>query len=246
MSKKNLKNIFWGLIWIACAGLLIASATNNLVGVGFWSWVFTICFAASTITCLVKLDVTGTVFSAAFLIYIWADPLHIHLDFITLMIAAALISTGLSMLLKPFLKKHKHHGVIVINDKVINLGGKDEHKFTESSTVDTDADVNVNVRMGSATRYIQSSDFRHADIHVSIGDCKVYFDQATITADHAVIELNGSVGDVELYLPRTWQVQNHLDNFIGDMNTHGTPSEDGPLVVLTGTFKVGDVHIYYI
>jgi predicted membrane protein len=250
MSKKNLKNIFWGVFFLACAGLMFASATGNLIGVGFWSWVFTICFTASTISSLASLDVTGTVFSLAFLVIIWRSMLGIDtVSTWTILAVALLADIGLSMLLKPVLKrfKKKNHATIIINNKVIKVGGNKSHDQSASkATINTDADVTVDVKMGSATRYVQSSNFQHADINVNIGDAKIYFDQAQIVGDTAVIELNGSIGEVDLYFPSTWQVENQLNNFISDMNVHGQAATDGPTVVLTGTFKVGDVNIYYI
>lgn len=250
MSKKNIKNAGWGLVFIALAILILINANGTLPIFGIWSWGFTIVFGAAALNSLLTFEEDGLVFSLTVLAYIWREQLGLtHVSIWVFLGVALLIDYGLGLILHPLKKKskkHKHH-TIIINGK--NVSGSSQTVGDDMATT-ADADVTINTRMGSVTRYIQSTDFRYATINLSMGEAKVYFDKAQIAVDRAVVEVNGTIGDLALYFPKSWHVQNELGSVIGEINTHGTPDPDaattGPTVLLTGTFKIGDVNIYYI
>ena len=75
--------------------------------------------------------------------------------------------------------------------------------------------------MGSAIRYVQSANFQQATINVTMGDAKIYFDQASIVADQANISLNGSMGEIYLYVPKEWHTQIKLSSFITEVAETG-------------------------
>ncbi|KRM55858.1 LiaF domain-containing protein [Lacticaseibacillus sharpeae] len=249
MRNQTVKNIFWGVFFLAFAGLMFASATGNLIGVSFWAWVFTICFAGSAISSLLSLSITGTVFSLAFLVYIWRASLGVaSLSFWLTIGVAVLASIGLNILLAPLLRHHRRtrHIKIITNGKEFTFNKDKDPQPDVNPLATTDVDLKVNVKMGSATRYVQSTDFRHAQIKFMIGEAKIYFDQAQIKREPAIIEVEGSIGDLDLYLPHTWNVDNQIESYLCDMDTKGKPSADGPQVILMGNFKLGEITIHYI
>jgi len=59
--------------------------------------------------------------------------------------------------------------------------------------------------------------------------------------------LNGSIGDVSLYIPKEWDVQMNLSSIMADLGEKGlTPTKTGPKVFITGNFKLGDIEVYYV
>ncbi|MFD1440485.1 LiaF transmembrane domain-containing protein [Lacticaseibacillus hegangensis] len=254
METKQVKwgHWFWGLFFVVCAGILVLSQLGLFTyHLHFWTLVLVLILVAAAIKSLASLSFAGFSFSLAFLAMLFAKPLGIQqLVPWTVLGAALLLSIGLTLLFKP-LKKH-HFSVVTINDKHYTISelrqlqkeAKQAPSYVPSSE---SADVTVNVKLGSATRYVQQGDFRHAVIRTNLGDVKVFFDKATIINEPALIEVLGQMGDISLYIPRDWNVQPNLGNFAVDFTEKGeTPTKTGPLVVLAGDFKMGDVTIHYI
>ncbi|WP_422730443.1 LiaF transmembrane domain-containing protein, partial [Lactiplantibacillus pentosus] len=130
------KNWFWPIFLIASAVILITSQ------LGLFSYhlsLLTVFFTLILVACLGSslryLNMSGIVFSVAFLAIIYARPLGItRLVPWTILGAALLLSIGLSMLIRPryyrYHRSHYHHhehhrdteeNVGTINDDHVNL-----------------------------------------------------------------------------------------------------------------------------
>ena len=101
--KKN--NIYWGMIFIIMAALIVVNGLGLIEGVGVWSIIFTVLFGAALLDGIVRLQATTILFSLAFLAIVWSEQLHI--ESITpwpILFAALLGSIGINMI---FGKKNK-------------------------------------------------------------------------------------------------------------------------------------------
>lgn len=248
---RNRNGIFWGLFLLLSAAILVVSQLHLITYTfSFWTIVATILLAAVLIKSLVYYSIPGSVFSLAFLAILYAKPLGITaLVPWTILGAALLISIGLSMIFHPLIARHRpwisyrknfskgHHG------RFVNFDYNDD---PDVKTVD-DPDVNVYVKMGSSIRYVKSDDFNTANIDVSMGDAKVYFDNVKIN-DSATINVNVSLGGVELYVPRDWNILKGLDNNMGNISEVGDveADADSPDVAITGMISMGNLKIHYI
>jgi predicted membrane protein len=75
----------------------------------------------------------------------------------------------------------------------------------------------------------------------------VYFDNAKIQSGNAVINVDVSFGDVNLFIPRSWNVVNEVHVFLGDMKcSHNNVASDSPTVVIRGNISFGDTSIIYV
>ncbi|APX71727.1 hypothetical protein M5C72_00850 [Companilactobacillus allii] len=248
---RNRNGIFWGLFMLLSAGILVVSQMHLITYTfTFWTIVATIFLVAILIKSLVYFSVPGTVFSLAFMAILYAKPLGITAIVPwTLLGAALLVSIGLSMILNPLLSKHRpwnryyrHHN---------NWHGHSYHHGYDHE-VDVDnidiPDVNVSVKMGSSVRYVTSDYFKGANIDVSMGNAKVYFENVKID-DSAIININVSLGSVELYLPSHWNVVKELDNNnmsgIDDVGPIHS-SEDSPTVTIVGQATLSGITIHRI
>lgn len=246
---KNRNGIFWGLFLLLSAGILVVSQLHLITYTfSFWTIVATIFLVAMLIKSLVYFMVPGTVFSLAFLAILYAKPLHITAIVPWTVIGAAiLISIGLSLILRPFLMKHHpwmrygHHGGYNWHEQ----RGYDHN--IDVKTVD-ESDVDVTVKMGSSVRYVTSQDFKQADIDVKMGNAKVYFENVTVQ-DTATINVNVSLGGVELYVPRNWNIVKQIDNNnMSGISEEGKPvvTEDSPSITLRGYYSLAGLKICYI
>ena len=248
---RNRNGIFWGVFLLLSAAILVISQLHLITySFSFWTMVATIFLVAVLIKSAVYFSIPGTVFSLAFLAILYAEPLGITAIVPwTLLGAALLVSIGLSMIFRPLIAKHRpwinyrkgytkgHHGPFVKMDYTADPDVK---------TVD-DPDVNVYVKMGTSIRYVKSDDFNSANIDVSMGDAKVYFDNVKVH-DTATINVNVSLGGVELFVPRNWNVVKGLDNNMGAISEVGNPisDSDSPNVTVVGLVSLGNLKINYV
>lgn len=116
----------------------------------------------------------------------------------------------------------------------------------ESTSTINDDHVNLDLSLGNSIRYVHSENFRSADLNVSMAGAKIYFDDADIKEGRATINVDVSLGSLELYLPQTWQLQENLSNSMGHISSTGTPTTAGPGVILTGSVSLGELRIIYI
>ncbi|WP_261810193.1 LiaF transmembrane domain-containing protein [Levilactobacillus humaensis] len=242
------RNWFWGTFFVLAAGILIASQLGVLsYHIGFWTLLIAMFLVATFVGSLIQVSVTGMIFSLAFLAIIFAKPLGIvALVPWTILGAALLLSIGLSMIIKPRWRWHRniagwegHHGRGW--DKNFHHGYDDIKTVNESETI-------VDVNMSSSIRYLQSTDFKQAMIKVSMGNAKVYFDNVVLDEGGATIVVDGSLGGIELYLPRTWKVTSNVNTSLGVVEEKGIQesAEDGPQVTIQGDISLGSLNIIYI
>lgn len=252
---KNRNGIFWGLFLLLSAAILIVSQMHLITYTfSFWTIVVTIFLVAILIKSVIYFSIPGTVFSLAFLAIVYAKPLGITiLSPWTILGAALLISIGLSLIFRPLLMKHRpwmnhnyhqnfhrgHHGKFVDADF-------DVHEDPDVGTVN-DSEVNVYVKMGNSIRYVKSTDFTEANIDVTMGDAKVYFENVKVVGE-ADIYVNVSLGGAELYVPKEWNISKELDNNMGNIDEVGMPlvDEDSPIVHIHGLVSLGNLKISYI
>ena len=95
--KAKWSRIFWGVGLIAAAVFLVIDQLHLLpFTIGFWAIFWTVVFAASLITSIINKNLYGSIFSIAFLLIIYAKPLHIAaLAPWTILLVAFLISAGI-------------------------------------------------------------------------------------------------------------------------------------------------------
>lgn len=255
MNKHNYwQPWFWGVFLIACAGTLGASQLGWLpVHLGFWTILLTIILVGATIANLINLSIGGTIFGLAFLGMLYAKPLGISaLTPWTILAIALLLTIGLSLIFRPFQKRRwKRWASQHVSEHIeVHDGTHQDHvraHYSTSTGTDDESHVNFAVSLGSAVRYVQSPDFQSADISASLGEIKVYFDDATILGDSATITVSGTASQISLYIPRTWNTILDVQPMMGEVTEVGHSDHgDTPRVYINGGIKMGEVTVNYI
>lgn len=228
MKKER---IFWGLFFIVGAVFMIVSRLGMLGDIGVFSLLLTIFFAACLIKSAVHRNITGILFSAAFLCIIYAAPLGIEAVTPWPVLGAALLgSIGCEFLFHP--KKSYYHQYI--DDR-------------ESAETIEEAQMEFNASFSGSIKYVNSEDFQSANLHCSFGSLKVYFDNAVIQKEKAVINLDVSFSSAELYIPKEWTVVNQVNCAFAGLNEKNRNNSTGaPVVKLTGKVSFGGVEIIYV
>lgn len=231
--KKSFSRILLGVGFIAAAVLLVVNQLNLLdFRLGFMTIILGIIFLALVIKGLIDRSIYLTVFSLAFLVITFSKELHIEkmLSPMKILFIALLVAIGLSLLFT-----HSFRPKVIIDRE---LG---------DSTIEENSDnIVIDQHMGDTSRYVHSQNLKSIQINTSMSDVNVYLDDAKAAGDRVDVMLNASMGDVELFVPLSWQVENHLRTTLGDITFKGESNGGGPTLVLQGKSSMGDVTINYV
>jgi predicted membrane protein len=235
-----MKKLFWGLFFIVAGAFVIIDQLGGYTGIGLFSLICTIFLIPIFISSLFKLNFPGVLFSAAFLCIIYKEPLGIEkISNISILLTALLGSIGLSILF------HKHHHIYTS----CYIGGHNHRERVSEVVVNSpdEEEVNFNVNFGSSIKYVNSEDFKVANLRSSFGSMQVYFDNAKIKGDTATINIDASFSGVELYFPKEWKIVNKIDCTLGGVDIKNESRvETTKTVTLTGKVSLGAIEIIYI
>ena len=231
--------ILWGIALIVIAILAILGKLGYLGEVSVISIILTIFFVVIIVKSIHPVSFPGILFSLAFLGIIYDRQLGIEkLTPWTLLLAALLGSIGLSLIFY----SHDHR-----------YNGKRHFDFGDHNTDDVVIDkqdesmVHMNVSFGAATKYINSDDFKYAELDCRLGALVVYFTNAVIKDGKAEINLNAELSGIELYFPKEWNIINNLDCIIGGVDSNNAPSPTGEFTVyLNGRVNMSGIDITYV
>ena len=152
----------------------------------------------------------------------------------TVLIAALFGSIGLSMI---FPKKKK------ISYKKSNWSIQEG----ETIKVENEGNIKISSSFSGGTKFIKSDKFESAEITCKFSGLQVYFDNAVMAKDTAFLKLDISFSGVELYVPRSWHIENRTNVFLGGIEDekYGNVVYTNTLII-TGDVSLAGVEIHYI
>lgn len=232
MKKKD---IFWGLLFILAAVLIILNQFGFFVGVSMFEIVASVILVGIIIVSIKNINFWGILFPLAGICMIYAEEWNIT-DFTPwpALLTALLCSIGLSLVFRrPSFCVFHTHGDAMFGSNVSNE--------------QDDNVINCSANFGESMKYVNSDNFERANIKCSFGEVKVYFDKAQIPSGKADIYLDVSFGDAELFIPKTWKIVNDVHVFLGDMGEKNrNVGTDSPVVTIHGNISFGDASIIYV
>lgn len=229
------KNIFWGIIFILGAIILVVGKLGFLGNFNVITLAFTAFLVVTMIDSLFRLNYGGILFSIAFLCILYDKELGITaITPWTVLIAALFGSIGLSMI---FPKKKK------ISYKKSNWSIQEG----ETIKVENEGNIKISSSFSGGTKFIKSDKFESAEITCKFSGLQVYFDNAVMAKDTAVLKLDISFSGVELYVPRSWHIENRTNVFLGGIEDekYGNVVYTNTLII-TGDVSLAGVEIHYI
>lgn len=231
----NKERVFWGVLFILAGIFMIISKLGYLPHMNVFSLLLTVFLVVVIIKSLPKLNFSGILFPIAFICIIYDKQLGITaITPWTVLIAALFGSIGLSMI---FHKKIKW-----INHEY----NSEDYKF-EKIDIEDESCVRFTNSFGASIKYINTDSFEQADLSCSFGAMKVYFDNAVMSNQNAIVRINASFSGIELYIPKTWNVENKANVFLGAVEEK---NRNNPVITnsltLVGDVKFAGVEIIYI
>ena len=229
------ERIFWGVLFILAGVFLIISKLGYFPNVNVFSLLLTVFLVVIIVKSLPRFNFPGILFPIAFICIIYDKQLGITaITPWTVLIAALLGSIGLSIIF------HKH--IKWINNK----WNCEDYKF-EKIDVEDESHVVFKNSFGDSTKYINTDKFEQADFDCSFGAMKVYFDNAIMSNGNAIVRINASFSGIELYIPKTWNVDNKTNVFFGSVNEKNKNNQiTTNNLTLVGDISFSGVEIIYI
>lgn len=190
--KVKQKSIFWGIILILAAALLLLDG-SGIMPISAWGMSpFRIFLAVLCLGWLVRELLRGRIFDiffpAAFLFILTEDLIATLVgrpgeDLISgwiLILAAAMLTAGFHGIFREKKKKGPHH-------------------------------------LGNCDQYFDGSDLSHAEVTDMVGQVKVYIANAELYTGGGCIWIHDVVGDVIVHIPGNWLVTSDVSDKVGSV-----------------------------
>jgi predicted membrane protein len=232
------RNWFWGILFIAAAVLVIASQFTSFAQIGFWSILVGVLLAAVFIQSLVNLNYFGIFASLAFGYYFFQQSLHlIYISPWLLILATILLSIGFQSIFKVRPNTTACHHDTYCNDN------EEDYRTIEDVS---DNNPYVKVSFGASSKYLHADALRGGQFYCSCGTLEVYFDQVRLDPDGAEIFIDCSLGEMKLFFPKSWCVNEKLSSGLGGVNNsfRSKPQDsNAPTITVTGNVSLGSLFI---
>jgi predicted membrane protein len=238
--------IFWGLFFLAIAAAVVCNAFGVITfGINFAIVIVAIILTTLIFKSLFRLMWPGVFIPLAGLVTIlgettdWFSLTGQNIG--ALFLSAFLLSVAFTIM---FRRKHGHFHEHLRDHRHMMDG---EH-FDKIINDHDESDVEVDVRLGSTIKYINSDNFESAKIKCYLGAVKVYFDSAKLgKKNEAEIYIDALMSGIELYIPKDWTVVNNTSNTMSGVNEKNAPHSDGKkTVTLSGNLNMSGVEIIYV
>ena len=232
MKKES---IFWGVLFILAGIFLIISKLGYFPDMNVFRLLLTVFLIAVIVKSLPRLNFSGILFPIAFICIIYDKQLGLTMITPwTVLIAALFGSIGISMIFHERIKwiNHEHN--------------YEDYKF-EKIDIEDESNVRFKTSFGASIKYINTDKFEQADFNCSFGAMKVYFDKATMSNESAIVRINASFSGIELYIPKTWNVDDQTNVFLGGVSEKNRNNQiTTNNLTLVGDISFSGVEIIYI
>ncbi|MCR4617795.1 MAG: cell wall-active antibiotics response protein [Lachnospiraceae bacterium] len=258
--RSRVKNILTALLLLALAACLILWKMEiivfpfSLAGVSTWGLIVAAIMVVIIFHSIWDFFYPGIFFPLAVLCIIFDDVLGITAitPWIVLIVALLLTIAFEKLFPSHWIKKHFKKNVNKHinsgdngNNTTFNFNYDSDTKNKEASYDDSEY-VFHSLKMGSASKYISSPNLKKADLSSEFGELSVYFDKAQVPCGEVDIQARVAFGEMNIYIPRSWNVINKVSVSMGDCDdkASSTPGdENGPKCIINGSVSFGDMNI---
>ena len=236
---KQGKNIAWGIIFLVAAVLVLLNGFNLAIGFPLWKVLITIFLVMWLFHGLGQKDWASIVFPIVFLLCTWVDNLGVSKG--TIFFAAVLGVIGMSMLSGEKGRRFKREYESIEDKSLGSYDGEDR------SGNQNDNRFAFSTRFGSGVKYVKADNFEEGRVECAFGEAKIYFDDAQIHNEEAIVYVNNSFGTVNLYVPKEWYVTNEASVVFGGVEERNRSITTGsPKLNIVGCARFGCIAVTYI
>ncbi|MCL1808673.1 MAG: hypothetical protein FWG42_02775 [Clostridiales bacterium] len=234
---------FWGIFFVCAAAAVILNALGYLANVSLLSIIFAVVLIPVIVESVLHRNFAGIFFPLALVGILFSKPLQIEaLSPWPLLVAALFLSIAFSTMFRKrrFREYFKHHRFY--------HEGKSAGSYEGTVEYLDDEEIECGASFCASTKYIHCDNLRKAKIYSSFGALKIFFDNAKLDPSGAVMDVDCSFGAIEMYVPKSWRIENRIVASLGAVEMKNKCAEDaqGPKLTLNGRVSLGAVNIVYV
>ena len=241
------RNIFWGLVLIGIAVLLL----SNEMGFDFHIPVFTLI----KFILALYLVINGLKEKSFFQVLLGCGVGYCQVDNLLnltrishglIVLVSVLIGIGLDMMLGDLLhKKSSKKAIVYTSDNHEIIVDSEEEKQYLTETEDDD-EIRFSNNFGSVTKYINNQNITNVRLENNFGSMNVYMENASINGLYADIRCESNFGEIRLYLPTGYRVEASEDTTLGRVDYEGisTIDESAPVIRIRAEANFGHIKIF--
>lgn len=245
MKKRN---IFWGIICLALAALIILSVTGVFsipffAGISTGKFIVTIIMIIIIVSSLSNFSIEPVIIGLGVLLKLYEKELGISISIPILIAVIFLLIMAYHFLFPHRInhnpnQNHEHH------DHNSNFG---EQQFKTNVTEENGDFIEIRNNFNGITKYINSQNFCGGSVDSAFGGSEIYFTNAKVPSGHATLDLNVKFGGVSIYIPYNWKITSHVSAVMGAVNESPMVLKDGETypveLELTGSVSFSGVDV---
>ena len=132
---------------------------------------------------------------------------------------------------------------ILIIATIIFLVTNESHNADNRQGINGDSTFSSYAFMSGVETRNNSSSFTGGSASAVMGGVKLDFRDAAMQGNQATINVSAIMGGVEIHVPRTWEVVNHIVPVMGGVNNHTDQREATKRLIIEGTVLMGGLDI---
>ena len=223
------ERVFWGIVFLAAAVLIILYATGVNLGVigeiPVIDMILGVILLAWIIRCFVKVQIPGVFLPLGLLFCVFekeiADwcgmaydkPAGMILNHWLVLLIVVLLTAGSALLLRPLRLKRK-----AAKGATVNHGS-------------------------SSTLYIDCAGFSEESVKNELGSTNVWFSNKDSYQGGGVLRVHNELGNTTVHVPPEWQVAVNVTKELGNVSVFGPGTPGGKLLTIEGHCELGNVSV---
>ena len=242
---KKFGNVTLGIVFLLGAVCLLGQELGIIKDFNVFGVAVGAVFAISLVKCIINYEMTGAVFSFALLYMFAGDMVGLpDISWFTMMMMAVLVSVGLHFIFPKYNKACSYSGDFVC-DPSYNGYTKQQAKAAAKGMSGKHTD-GFQGCFGGYEKYIQSKEFEYGKYECTFSSMNIYFDQAVMKNQMAIIDIEVAFSSATVYIPRNWGVSPHTDLAFSSFKVNGKPTSTEYTLVVNGDVAFGTLEIVYI
>lgn len=102
------------------------------------------------------------------------------------------------------------------------------------------------VAFGAGTFYKQDQELVEDEFEVGFGNAKIYYDNAEMLGDSAILKIEVGFGNAVIYVPQHWRVDLKVETFCGAAKADAPVAPTSKTLIIRGDVAFGKLGVVYV
>ncbi|MBQ7921709.1 MAG: hypothetical protein IJ325_03910 [Clostridia bacterium] len=217
------KKVFWGIVLIAAAVLIIIDALGFLSPISGIMGEISLFRAALALLCL-------------YFIVTRIAKGKIAQIFIPLSLIFMLFEKNIAFLVKWESENIISNFLLLFCALIVTIGW--DMIF---------GNLKLKIKTGESVVYIDGSDFSSRRFAENLlGECNIYFENTDQYCGDGILIVDNCLGEMNIHVPSAWKIELDIENGFGDTSQTGSGTENGPRLRIVGKNRLGEILVKVI